>query len=54
MKQFTLKELYRKIGQALKEMPFQITNHGKVVAVVTKPNKPEEECESEKQPRKQS
>jgi hypothetical protein len=34
MKQFGLRFLYKHLGQALKEMPFEITNHNRVIAVV--------------------
>ena len=37
MKQFGLRYLYKHLGQALKEIPFEITNHNRVIAVVTKP-----------------
>jgi hypothetical protein len=37
MKQFGLRFLYKHLGQALKEMPFEITNHNRVIAVVTTP-----------------
>ena len=36
MKQFGLRFLYKHLGQALKEMPFEITNHNRVIAVVMK------------------
>ena len=39
MKTYTLKELYRNIGKALKKLPFTITYHGKIIAVVSKPPK---------------
>ncbi len=35
MKQFGLRFLYKHLGQALKELPFEITNHNRVIAVVT-------------------
>lgn len=35
MKQFGLRYLYKHLGQALKEVPFEITNHNRVIAVVT-------------------
>jgi len=35
MKQFGLRYLYKHLGQALKEIPFEITNHNRVIAVVT-------------------
>ena len=34
MKQFGLRYLYKHLGKALKEIPFEITNHNKVIAVV--------------------
>jgi len=37
MKQFGLRYLYKHLGQALKEIPFEITNHNRVIAVVLKP-----------------
>ena len=37
MEKFTVKELYKKLGRALKKLPFAITYHGKVRAVVIKP-----------------
>jgi len=37
MKTYTVKSLYQILGQALKNLPFKITFHGKVIAVVSKP-----------------
>lgn len=38
MKQFGLRFLYKHLGEALKKhLPFEITNHNKVIAVVAKP-----------------
>lgn len=37
MKQFGLRYLYRNLGKSLKQIPFEITNHNKVVAVVLEP-----------------
>jgi hypothetical protein len=37
MKQFGLRYLYKHLGEALTQMPFEITNHNRVVAVVTSP-----------------
>lgn len=37
MKQFGLRFLYKHLGQVIKNLPFEITNHNKVVAVVVKP-----------------
>ena len=34
MKQIGLRFLYKHLGQALQNLPFEITNHNKVVAVV--------------------
>lgn len=34
MKQYTLRELYKGLGKALEEVPFEITNHNRVVARV--------------------
>lgn len=39
MKQFGLRYLYKHLGEALKDMPFEITNHNKVVAIVTSPER---------------
>lgn len=35
MKQFGLRYLYKHLGKALKEIPFEITNHNRVIAVVS-------------------
>ena len=35
MKQYGLRYLYKHLGQALKDLPFEITNHNKVIALVT-------------------
>lgn len=37
MKQYGLRYLYKHLGQAIKDLPFEITNHNRVIAVVTKP-----------------
>lgn len=37
MKSYTVKELYKILGRALKNLPFAITYHGKIRAVVIKP-----------------
>lgn len=37
MKQFTVKELYKVLGRALKKLPFAITYHGKIRAIVISP-----------------
>lgn len=37
MKQFGLRYLYKHLGQVLKKLPFEITNHNKVIAVVVRP-----------------
>lgn len=34
MKQYSLRYLYKHLGKALKDVPFEITDHNKVVAVV--------------------
>lgn len=34
MKQFGLRHLYKHLGQAIKLLPFEITNHNRVIAVV--------------------
>jgi len=34
MKQIGLRYLYKHLGEALKAVPFEITNHNKVVAIV--------------------
>jgi hypothetical protein len=34
MQQFGLRYLYKHLGQALKQIPFEITNHNRVIAVV--------------------
>ena len=36
MKQIPLRDLYKNLGKHLEELPFEITNHNKVVAVVSK------------------
>lgn len=36
MKTYTLKELYKVLGRALKNLPFIITFHGKPIAIVKK------------------
>lgn len=37
MKQFGLRYLYKHLGQVIRDLPFEITNHNKVVGVVVKP-----------------
>jgi hypothetical protein len=37
MKKYSLKQLYKTLGQAIKDLPFEITYHGSVVAVVRDP-----------------
>lgn len=37
MKQFGLRYLYKHLGQVIKEVPFEVTNHNRVVAVVVSP-----------------
>lgn len=37
MKQYGLRHLYKHLGEELKSLPFEITNHNRVIAVVTKP-----------------
>lgn len=39
MKQYGMRYLYKHLGEALKELPFEITNHNKVVAVVMPPGR---------------
>lgn len=43
MKTYTVKSLYRVLGQALKKLPFAITFHGKIKAVVIDPKDMPEE-----------
>jgi hypothetical protein len=50
MQQFGLRHLYKHLGEALKKsLPFEITNHNKVIAVVAKPEdiKPKARKEAE-------
>jgi hypothetical protein len=37
MKQFGLRYLYKHLGEALKELPFEITFHNKLIAIVNEP-----------------
>lgn len=37
MKQFGLRFLYKHLGQVIRDLPFEITNHNRVVGVVVKP-----------------
>lgn len=37
MKQFGLRYLYKHLGRVIKDIPFEITNHNRVVGVVVKP-----------------
>lgn len=41
MKQYGLRYLYKHLGKAMKELPFEVTNHNKVIAVVTEPKEEE-------------
>ena len=47
MNKYTVKELYKTLGQALKKLPFEITYHGKVKAIVLSPDKFEGETDIE-------
>lgn len=38
MKTYTVKELYKILGRALKKLPFMITYHGKPIAIVIDPS----------------
>lgn len=52
MQQFGLRYLYKHLGEALKSrLPFEITNHNKVIAVVAKPEdiKPKARREAERE-----
>lgn len=54
MKQYSLRELYAGLGQAIQELPFAITKRNKIVAIavapdaVTVPNAAEAELSTEK------
>lgn len=37
MKSYGLRYLYKNIGKVIKKLPFAITFHGRVIAVVVKP-----------------
>lgn len=55
MKQFGLRYLYKHLGQVLKSLPFEITNHNKVIAVVARPEdiKPKVRKEAEEAEREE-
>ncbi len=40
MKQVSIRELYKHLSKHLDELPFEITNHNKVIAVVLPPLEP--------------
>lgn len=53
MKQFGLRYLYRHLGEAMKNLPFQITFHNKVIATVTPVEQPEEKTDTTQEEQKQ-